>query len=309
MTSLEFVFNTLPKFDRKTHTLSEWLSKVDRIFVLTEIEDDDKKIRLCQLFIGQTGEDILEGLDEGTTWAAAKEALLTRLGDGTQAEEAWNALKHLSRRGRELTDLGCEAEKLAKHAYPGQPETQQRHAVEGFLQALDPSLAVEVQKLGHRRLADVISAARRIEKLQNQHPAPGLDGFVSVMRDEIKALKKELEAKTTAAINLAQATVPSPPPVSSPPPSHGPYGHAYPAQYSDPYGPPRAPPRQMQSQAYRAPPRCYFCDEDTHLIATCPFKREWRRERARNQPQQRAITNYPAPSQDARQGRPTVTLN
>ena len=86
MANMEFVFNTLPKFDRKIHTLSDWIGKLERILALTEIEDDARKISITQLFIGQTGEDILAGLGPEATWEEAKAALATRLGEGTQAE-------------------------------------------------------------------------------------------------------------------------------------------------------------------------------------------------------------------------------
>ena len=248
---MEFVFNSLPKFDKKAHTLSEWLYKLELRFILADVSDDKKKIKLCQIFIGQTGEYILGSLGGEATWEQAKAFLVSSLGEGTQAEEAWNALKNLTREGKDIIDLGWESEKLAKRAFPGQPETIERHAIDAFLQALDIPLAVEVQKLGYRRLADVVRAAKRIEKLQFQYPTPGLENLVLVMQDEIRALRKELEKiKALAAVNMVQT------------------------------------PRPKDF----CPPRCYFCDEEDHLMANCTHKREWKQNK------QRTPLSSPSPS-------------
>ena len=72
---MEFVFHSLPKYDRKKFTLSDWLTKLEHRFVLAEIEGDSKKIKLCQFYIGQTDDDILEGLANDATWQEAKDAL------------------------------------------------------------------------------------------------------------------------------------------------------------------------------------------------------------------------------------------
>ena len=81
------------------------------------------------------------------------------LGDETFEEEAWKALKQLERGDKNTVDLGAEAAKLAKEAYPEQEEMVNRQAVEVFVLALDSKLALEVQKLGHRALDDIITAA------------------------------------------------------------------------------------------------------------------------------------------------------
>ena len=317
MATMEFVFNSLPKFDKRAHTLSEWVNKLEQRFVLAEVEDDSKKIQLCRLFIGQAGEDVLGGLPEGATWEQAKAALVTRLGEGTQAEEAYHALRNLSRDNRDLTELGCEVEKLSKRAYPGQPEIIERHAIEAFLQVLDKPLAVEVQKLGHRRFSDVVSAARRIEKLQIQNPTPGLEGFVSVLQDEIRALRKEMEkGKTSAAVNLTQAPSPSPvpPPTTVPQTQDSAYVRHYLVPFDGAYQQPRRPGPFQRSTGYR-PLRCFFCDEEGHIVAECRHKRRWKQRQQQQQAapsqQPRALppTDYLAPPADDRNPRPTITLN
>ena len=108
MASMDFVFNSLSKFDRKKTTLSDWLAQLENRFELADIEEEGKKIKLCQLYIGQTENDILEALPAETTWAAAKVALIEQLSEGSQTEEAWNALKSISRDGRDLVDLASE---------------------------------------------------------------------------------------------------------------------------------------------------------------------------------------------------------
>ena len=313
MAALEFVFNSMPKFDRKTHTLSDWLSKLERRFGLTKIEEDEQKIAIAQLYIGQTGEDILGGLGDDATWAQAKAALASRLGEGTQSEEAWNALKHLTKGGKELVDLGCEVEKLAKQAYPGQPGTAERHAIEAFLQALDKPLAVEVQKLGHSKLADVITAARRIEKLQLQTPSQGLEGFVSVMQDEIRALRKELEKPKPTSVNLTQPQPAAAPAVALAPPAEGrPYARHYLVPVEDGYVPRR---RQQGNRSQGQRVRCYFCDEEGHVIRECLHKKAWKQnQQRRRQATDQSPRTMPAPAYmtaptDDQQERPTVTLN
>ena len=80
---MEFIFNSMPHFDRGQYVLSEWLAKLEQRFDLV-VQTDIKKIRLCQIYIGQTGKDILSRLGENATWDGAKTTLLSRLGDGTR---------------------------------------------------------------------------------------------------------------------------------------------------------------------------------------------------------------------------------
>ena len=60
----------------------------------------------------------LNSLPDGATWSQTTAALTTQLGDGTAADEAWDALQCLKRNDQPLIELGKEAEKLAKRAYP-----------------------------------------------------------------------------------------------------------------------------------------------------------------------------------------------
>ena len=83
-----------------------------------------------------TGSSILAGLDAETTWETAKETLLSRLGAGSVRDEAWAALKHLTRGTKEIIELAGEAEKLAKCLHPRDAEAAERHAVETRFSAL-----------------------------------------------------------------------------------------------------------------------------------------------------------------------------
>ena len=99
-----------------------------------------------------TGSSILAGLDAETTWETAKETLLSRLGAGSVRDEAWAALKNLTRGTKEIIELAGEAEKLAKRLHPRDAEAAERHAFDAFLGALDRPLAAEVRKLGHTQM-------------------------------------------------------------------------------------------------------------------------------------------------------------
>ena len=49
MAAIEFVFNFMPKFDRKTRTLSDWISELEKQLRLAKIEEDEQKIAVAQL--------------------------------------------------------------------------------------------------------------------------------------------------------------------------------------------------------------------------------------------------------------------
>ena len=146
------IINAMTKYDHRQHELSDWLLELEQRFQLGEVEADKAKITWCQLLIGATGNSILAGLDAETTWEAAKETLLSRLGAGSVRDEAWVALKHLTRGSKEIIELAGEAEKLAKRLHPRDEEAAERHAVDAFLSALDRPLAAEVRKLGHTHM-------------------------------------------------------------------------------------------------------------------------------------------------------------
>ena len=68
---------------------------------------------------------------------------------------------------------------------------------------MDPKLALELQKLGHCALDNVIPAARRIERLQKDYPSQNVDNLVTVLQDELKAVCKELKESSAAAAGKA----------------------------------------------------------------------------------------------------------
>ena len=88
-------------------------------------------------------------------------------------------MKQSERGDHDITDLGAEAVKLDRRAYPKQEDTENRQAIEAFVRALDLKLALEVQKLGHHALDDVTTAASRIERLQKDYPSPNMNNLVS----------------------------------------------------------------------------------------------------------------------------------
>ena len=108
------IINAMVKYDHRQHELSDWLLELEQRFQLGEVETDKSKIIWCQLLIGATGNSILAGLEDDTTWETAKETLLSRLGAGSVRDEAWVALKTLTRGTKEIIELAGEAEKLAK---------------------------------------------------------------------------------------------------------------------------------------------------------------------------------------------------
>ena len=84
----------------------EWLAKLEQRFVLADIGDDARKIKFCQVFMGQTGEDILMQLTDDISWEEAKRELIDRLGDGTVEEEAWTASKGIPGAGENCKSTG-----------------------------------------------------------------------------------------------------------------------------------------------------------------------------------------------------------
>ena len=149
--------------------------ELEQRFQLEDLKTDKAKIIWCQLLIGATGSSILAGLDAETTWETVKETLLTRLGAGSVRDEAWAALKHLTRGTKEIIELAGEAEKLAKRLHPRDAEAAERHAVDAFLGALDRPLAADVRKLGHTQMEGVVADTRRIEKILQEQPPSGAE--------------------------------------------------------------------------------------------------------------------------------------
>ena len=90
---MEFIFCSMPHYNRQQHILSKWFRKLEQRFDLAEIKNNAKKIKPCQIYIGQPGENILNQLRNDSTWMDAKIGLLLLLGEGTQEGDSWNALK------------------------------------------------------------------------------------------------------------------------------------------------------------------------------------------------------------------------
>ena len=188
------IVNAMPKYNHRQHVLSDWLAELDQRFQLGDVDNDTNKITWCQLLIGTAGSGILCSLGEMVSWEEAKDALLAHLGTGTVRDEAWVALKNLKKGTRNIVELAGEAEKLAKRLHPLDDEAAERHAVDAFLVALDRPLAMEIQKLGHRTMEDAVAAARRIEKIMEEHP-PCLT-LTSIKDHPLKRNKKrEIEKK------------------------------------------------------------------------------------------------------------------
>ena len=186
------IVNLMGKYDHRQHELSDWLLELEQRFQLDQVDTDRAKITWCQLLIGATGSSILASLEDGATWEAAKETLLSRLGAGSVRDEAWASLKHLTRGSKEIIELVGEAEKLAKRLHPRDEEAAERHGVDAFLSALDRQLAAEVRNLGHTNMEGVVSATWRIEKILQDQPTSGVDNLLESMNRQIQVLTKDL---------------------------------------------------------------------------------------------------------------------
>ena len=268
-------------------------------------------------------------MEDDTTWEAAKETSLTRLGAGSVRDEAWASLKQLTRGSKEIIELAGEAEKLAKRLHPRDEEAAERLAVDAFLSALDRPLAAEVRKLGHTHMEGVVADARRIEKILQAQPASWVDSLMESMNRQIQILKKDLlkahenlEAQPTAAPQTAALAAPlshavaavQPPPASFAPPQRTqaaapqppPMATAQAPQYLQEYQPHfyrnedpqyfRGPRRQD-----RRPVRCFLCDEEGHFAYRCPARtllqrllRQQAQEQARRPPSGQVLELPPA---------------
>ena len=226
------IVNHMGKYDHRQHVLSDWLAELEQRFQLGEVNTDKAKITLCQLLIGATGSSILTGLDDDASWEVAKETLLSRLGVGSVRDEAWAALKQLKQGSKETVELAGEAEKLAECLHPCDKEVAERHAIDTFLGAINRSLVVEVQKLRCRTMEEVVTAARRIERILGEQPDCKMEQIILSMQDQIRILTKDLKSaheqmasQATAATPTAALAAPpaatvaaaQPPPIASPP--------------------------------------------------------------------------------------------
>ena len=276
------------KYDHRQHELSDWLAELEQRFQLGQVEADRAKITWCQLLIGATGSSILAGLEDGATWEAAKETLLSRLEAGSVRDEAWASLKQLKRGSKEIIELAGEAEKLAKRLHPRDEEAAERHAVDAFLDALDLPLAAEVQKLGGRTMDEVVPAARRIKRILQERPTSGMEHLMESMKSQIQILIKDLAraheriaAQLPAATPTAALAVPPSNAVEAaqhPPAPLAPPQMAHPAATPLPPMATTQPPKYLQGsppfyyegeeppyfrgqrRSDRRPLRCFLCD-------------------------------------------------
>ena len=329
------------KYDHRQHELSDWLTELEQCFQLGQVEADRAKINWCQLLIGATGSSILASLEDGATWEAAKETLLSRLGAGSVRDEAWASLKQLKRGSKEIIELTGEAEKLAKRLHPCGEEAAKRHAVDEFLSALDRPLAAEVQNLGYNTMEEVVSAARRIERILQEQPTSGMENLIEFMNRQIQILTKDL-AKAHEKI-AAQPPVATPTAALAVPPSQAvaaaqhPPAPLVPPQMAHPAAtplPPMAtaqPPQFLQGsppfyyegeeppyfrgqrRSDRRPKRCFLCDEEGHFAYRCPARtllqrllRQQAQEQARRPPRGQVLE---LPAADGSPSSSAVHLN
>ena len=220
---------------------------------------------------------------------------MSRLGAGSVRDEAWASLKQLKRSSKEIMELAGEAEKLAKRLHPRDEEAAKRHAVDAFLDALDRPLVAEVQKLGGHTMEEVVSAARRIERILQERPTSGMEHLIESMQSQIQILTKDLAKAHEQIAGKPQATTPTaafaappsntvaaaqPPPASLAPPqlpnpaatplppmatAQPPLYHPGHPQYFD-YGEEGAPYfRGQRRRSDRRPLWCFLCDEEGHF--------------------------------------------
>ena len=331
------------KYDHRQHVLSDWLTELEQRFQLGDVDTDRDKITWCQLLSGATGSSILAGLEDDASWEVAKETLLYRLGIGSIRNEAWAALKELKRGSKNIVELAGEAEKLDKRLHPCDAEAAERHVIDAFLDAIDRTLAVEVQKLGCRTMEAVVTAAQRIERILGEQPDSKLEQIVLAMQDQIQILTKDLKKAHEQMASQAAATTPTaalavtpattiagaqPPPVASPPAIAN--AHPPPAAPLPPLAtaqPPPYPGRKMypdygeegpyfrapRRQTDRRPPRCFLCDEEGRFAYRCPSRsllQQLLRQQARQTahgPPRGQVLELPAPA--GSQGSPQGHLN
>ena len=335
------IVNLIGKYDHRQHELSDWLLELEQRFQLGQVDTDKAKITWCQLLIGAIGSSILASLEDGATWEAAKETLLSRLGARSVRDEAWASLKQLKRGSKEIIELAGEAEKLARRLHPRDEEAAERHAVDAFLSALDQPLAAEVRKLEHNNMEGVVAAARRIERILQEWPTSGIDTLMESMNSQIQILTKDLAkaheklaAQPTAIpVTTALAATPSQavaaaqyPPASLAPPQMAhpaaaplpPMATAQTPQYvqdSSPffYGNEESPYFRGPRRQDRRPMRCFLCDEKGHFAYHCPARtllqrllRQQAQEQARRPPRGQVLE---LPTADDSSSTSSVHLN
>ena len=200
-------------------------------------------------------------------------------------------------------ELAGEAEKLAKRLHPHDTEVAEHHAIDAFLGEVDRSLAAEVQKLGCRTMEEVVTAARRNERILGEQPDSKVEQIVLSMQDQIRILTKDLKKAHEQMVSEAAAATPTaalaatpaatvaaaqPPPVASLPAIAN--THPPPAAPLPPLVTAQLPPyppgcqmyhdygeegpyfRSPRRQPDRRPLRCFLCDEEGHFAYRCPAR-------------------------------------
>ena len=186
-------------------------------------------------------------------------------------------MKNLKKGNRDIVELAGKAEKLAKRLHPTDDEASERHAIDAFPGALDHALAMEVQIIGHRRMEDVVAAARRIKKIMEEQADSKMERLVNAMQDQIRILKKDLKeaheqiAAHKASQTSATAMTTTAATASQAPPS-APARHIY-QDYDDGMNYHRPPRRLLVPR----PPRCFLCGEEGHFVVSCPARLELQR--------------------------------
>ena len=292
-TKMEYALKQIVRFEECEWPISDWLQHFSKRCVTAKVTDDKEKIGICGLYIGSAGETVLDTLPAGTTWAEVEETLIREMGRGSAAEEAYETLRTLKRNNKSLLEVGKRCERLARIAYPDQPELQERHGREAFLRALSPNLAARLQQFGYTKLPELIKGARRIEEYPLETPAP--PAALADLTARLKALEQQTHNQApapvpTPAVNYAlpqpgatgpaaPAGLPQPPTTSQRPPFRRTFKEPPPSsrrRYQERQHDGRRPypnDRRSGSMGYpRSPGRCFLCDEVGHFVAECPWK-------------------------------------
>ena len=178
-------------------------------------------------------------------------------------------------------------------------------------------------------MEDVVSAARRIEKILEEQTDSKMERLISSMQDQIRLLKEahdqisahQATATPTGALTTTSAVTVA---VAHPPP----LAPAQPPPLATAQSPPPAPARHL-SQGYpeespyfqppcqqsdRRPPRCFICGEEGHFVSHCPARsvlqrllRQQASTDARGPPRGQVLELPPA--EDDGQKSPNVQLN
>ena len=181
-------------------------------------------------------------------------------------------------------------------------------------------------------MEEVVSTARRIERIFQKRPTSGMERLIESMQSQIQILTKDLAkahkpiaAKPQAATSTAAFAAPpsntvaaaQPPPATLGPPKLPnpaatplpPLAMAQPPPYSTglppyfEYGEEGAPYfRGQRRQSGRRPLRCFLCDEEGHVAYRCPARtllqhmlRQQAQEHVRGPPREQILARLPEP--------------